>query len=163
MKYFFIVIISNIFFFSTGLVLGIFGKQFLPKHDLAVVKEFDLVENQLFFTEIFELKHTKYYQVGTWFEIFTINDFLEKEKSLPTVKMEILDSNDKIIFSKFSDDYFSPFFSEKGNGIILFRFSVPKEVPLKQDLRCRITVINNHEFFLKHGEVKFFIQKENIK
>lgn len=89
----------------------------------------------------FNIKYKGEYDLGILLENFNVHgDLRDKKFVLELIlKVDFYVNNELILTKESTGDYYS-FLGKQGNGIALFSFYSPKELPKRKDIKCVIEV-----------------------
>jgi len=141
-------------------------RRLFPPKDLfeLVVKEtIDVASTGVASIVTFKIKYDGPYVAGILLEQFSRNSILQKSGFKLRIKCDIY-ANGNLCFSRVTTENYTSFLGLRGNGLWLMEFQVPEEVPLKEQVTCKITIFTADEALQeKYGPIAFYIQKRSDK
>ena len=140
--------------------LRVYVEIFCPPKDLfspTLDSPIDLNKTESFYTFNFTNKYSGCYFFGI---------LLDKlpDKSLK-FQMDIdFFKDEELLFSKKIENDYSPFKGRRGDGLILFDFFSPKEVPIEENITGKLRVVSLDEWFNRESKsVRLYIQRNSEK
>lgn len=144
--------------------LRFFVQYFCPPRDLfdlIVNDEIDTSKRGMAPTTKFRLKYIGPYAVGLLLDRFPPNLYHNKYDLILRLKFDFYKGN-IFLFSKETSNEYSPFIGLRGNGFTLFHFNTPEDIPVDEDIICKVNVLQADEYLNhQYGPIKIYIQKRS--
>jgi hypothetical protein len=129
--------------------------------DLVVDEEIDVTNLNNLQLFKFKLKYIGPYAGGILLEKFSDNLYRNRYELQLRIKLDFYKDNKLLISKKIGNNY-SPFYGRKGNGLMLFEFKSPGDIPIDTEITCKSTILVTDEYLSKqYGPMRLYIQKES--
>lgn len=128
--------------------------------DLVVDKEIDVTNLNNPQSFKFKIKYIGPYTGGILLEKFSDDLYRKKYELQLRIKLDFYNDN-KLLISKETSNY-SPFYGRRGDGLMLFEFKSPEDIPIDAEIICKSTILATDEYLSQqYGSMRLYIQKES--
>ncbi len=129
--------------------------------DLVVDKEIDVINLNNPRSFKFKIKYIGPYTGGILLEKFSDDLYREKYELQLRIKLDFYNDN-KLLISKETSNNYSPFYGRRGDGLMLFEFKSPEDIPIDTEITCKSTILATDEYLSQqYGSMRLYIQKES--
>lgn len=129
--------------------------------DLVVNKEIDVTNLNNLQSFEFKIKYVGPYTGGILLEKFSDDLYRKRYELRLRIKLDFYNDN-KLLISKETSNAYSPFYGSKGDGLMLFEFKSPEDIPIDTEITCKSIILATDEYLSKqYGPMRLYMQKES--